>query len=80
MAARMGRSKTHSPKSWLLLFDAVAVQPILLRILQTTTHWKALDESFLLSRRSLDSMEGWLCGSQNGSKQNKLTKILVSAI
>ena len=62
MAARMGRSKTHTPKSWFLRFDAAP--PILLGILQTRAHWKALDESFLLSRRSLDSKQGWLCGSQ----------------
>jgi hypothetical protein len=47
---------THiNPKSWLLRFDATA--PILIGIVRTTAHWKALDQSFLLSRRSLESVE-----------------------
>ena len=70
---------THiTPKSWLLLFDAAA--QILHGITSMTAHWKALDESFLLSRREQKSVQGWLCGSQNVSKQNTLTKILVSTI
>ena len=56
-----------APKTWklnslLLRFDAAA--PILHGIVRTMAHWKALDQSFLLSRRSCDSEQGWLRGSQ----------------
>jgi hypothetical protein len=74
----MGRCKNINPKSWLLRFDAAA--PILHGIVQTTAHWKALDQSFLLSRRSLESVQGWLRGSQAWIINTQHTKILASTI
>ena len=71
-------SQNLKVNSWLLRFDAAA--PILHGIEQTTAHWKALDQSFLLSRCSLESVQGWLRGSQNGLRQNHQSKILASTI
>jgi hypothetical protein len=64
--------------SWLLRFDAAAL--ILIGIVRTMAHWKALDQSFLLSRRSLESEQGWLRGCQNGLMQKHQSKILASTI
>jgi hypothetical protein len=74
----MGRCKNIIPKSWLLRFDAAV--PILHGIVRAMAHWKALDQSFAMSRRSLESVQGWLRGSQNGSMQKHHTKILASTI
>jgi hypothetical protein len=43
-------------------------------------HWKALDQSFLLSRRLLESEQGWLRGCQNGLMQKHQSKIVASTI
>ena len=54
--------KTSKLNSWQLRFDAAP--PILHGIAQTTAHWKALNQSFLLSRRAQESVQDWLHGCQ----------------
>ncbi len=71
--------KTSKLNSWQLRFDAAA--PILHGIAQTTAHyWKALNQSFLLSRRAQESVQGWLRGCQNVLTQKHQSKILASTI
>jgi hypothetical protein len=70
--------KTSKLNSWQLRFDAAP--PILHGIAQTTAHWKALNQSFLLSRRAQESVQDWLRGCQNASRQKHQAKILASTI